>query len=153
MRLVLTTLLAVATVGSAFAGDDALDEANAARAARGLPAFVRDDGLSAAASAAADFRAARRMAGHTSNDFAYVPPGYHADAAGCAAWDPGMGFGACCLYENWTHAGAAFAIGPDGRRYMHLFVKGGVGDRMASVGASVREFGGRVRGRIGGRFR
>lgn len=105
------------------AADDALGEVNAARAARGLRPFVRDAGLSQAAAGAADYRAARRITGHTSNDFSFVPAGSTARAAGCAAWQPGWGWGACCTYEPWTFAGAAVAIGPDGRRYMHLFVR------------------------------
>lgn len=102
---------------------DALDEVNATRAARGLHPFVRDEGLTQAAAGCAEFRAARLMAGHTANDFAAVPSGAYATAAGCAAWDPGMGWGACCTYDNYTYAGAAYAYGPDGRRYMHLFVR------------------------------
>ena len=102
---------------------DALDEVNATRAARGLRPFVRDDGLTSAAAGCAEFRAARLMAGHTSNDFAAVPAGAYATSAGCAAWEPGMGWGACCTYENYTYAGAAYAMGRDGRRYMHLFVR------------------------------
>jgi hypothetical protein len=109
--------------GPSWAGEDALDEVNAARAARGLRPFVKDDGLTAGAINVADFRAARLMAGHTSNDFAGLPEGYTASAAGCAAWEPSMGWGACCTYENYRYAGAAWAIGRDGRRYMHLFVR------------------------------
>lgn len=102
---------------------EALDEVNAARAARGLRPFVRDDGLTAAAKSAARFRAARRLAGHTPNDFAHLPPGANANAAGCAAWPPELGWGSCCCYENWTYAGAAWALGSDGQRYMHLYVR------------------------------
>jgi hypothetical protein len=29
----------------------------------------------------------------------------------------------CCVYENYTYAGAAWVSGRDGRRYMHLFVR------------------------------
>jgi len=105
------------------AGEDALAEVNAARAARGLKPFAKDAELTAGAINVADFRAARLMAGHTSNDFAGLPSGARASAAGCAAWQPSWGWGACCTYENWTHAGAAYAIGKDGRRYMHLFVR------------------------------
>lgn len=104
-------------------GTEALDEVNAARAARGLRPFLRDDNLTIGAASAAVFRAARGVAGHTQNDFAHLPPGCSADAAGCAAWPVGSGFGSCCMYENWTYAGAAFAIGADGQRYMHLFVR------------------------------
>ncbi len=63
------------------------------------------------------------MAGHTANDFAAVPAGTSATSAGCAAWDPGMGWGSCCTYDRYTYAGAAYALGGDGKRYMHLFVR------------------------------
>lgn len=120
------TLPATATdaeIMSAIRGPDALAEVNAARASRGLRPFLRDDGLMAAAESAARWRAARRVSGHTSNDFGHVPAGSHADAAGCAAWEPSMGWGSCCAYEDWAYAGAGIAIGADGLRYMHLFVR------------------------------
>jgi len=102
---------------------EALDEVNSARAARGLRPYIRDDNLTSAATVCAEFRAARMMAGHTANDFAAVPPGGMASASGCAAWPVGMGWGSCCTYEGYTYAGAAYAMGPDGKRYMHLFVR------------------------------
>jgi hypothetical protein len=105
---------------------DALREVNEVRVRRGLRPFIHDDGLCQAACAAAEYRAARCIAGHC-NDFAFLPQGCSASAAGCAAWPPDMGWGACCTYDNYTHAGAAVAIGPDGQRYMHLFVRGGDG--------------------------
>ena len=102
---------------------EALDEVNAIRTARGLRPYVRDGNLTSAATACAEFRAARLIAGHTSNDFAALPPGTSATSAGCAAWEPGFGWGSCCTYEGYTYAGAAYATGRDGRRYMHLFVR------------------------------
>jgi len=105
-----------------FAAYDGLVEVNQRRAARGLRPFLRDEQLSRAAAAAADFRAARLMAGHTSSDFAFLPSGASASSAGCAAWPQGMGWGSCCSEDNWRYAGAAYAIGRDGQRYMHLFV-------------------------------
>jgi uncharacterized protein YkwD len=102
---------------------EALDEVNAARAARGLRPYIRDNNLTSAATACAEFRAARLMAGHTSNDFAALPPGTSATSSGCAAWEPGFGWGSCCTYDGYTYAGAAYATGRDGRRYMHLFVR------------------------------
>ncbi len=108
---------------SARAATDALDEVNATRAANGLPPFTRDANLTAAAEAAADYRAAYLLHGHTPNDFAFLPAGATAPAAGCAAWPASSGWGACCTYERWQYAGAAWAIGRDGRRYMHLFVR------------------------------
>jgi hypothetical protein len=102
---------------------EALDEVNATRAARGLRPFVRDHHLTLAAASCAEFRAARLIEGHTANDFAAVPAGGYATSSGCAAWEPGMGWGSCCTYEGYTYAGAAYSMGRDGRRYMHLFVR------------------------------
>ncbi len=105
------------------APDDGLAEVNAKRAGRGLRPFVRDDGLTQAARACAAFRAERGLFGHTSNDFAFVPPGASASSAGCAAYPASYGWMSCCVYESYTHAGAAWVTGADGRRYMHLFVR------------------------------
>lgn len=102
---------------------EALDEVNATRAARGLPPYVRDPGLTQAAMTIAMQRAARLTQGHTANDFAGVPAGTTASASGCAAWPASMGWGSCCTYDRYTYAGAAWAIGNDGRRYMQLFVR------------------------------
>jgi hypothetical protein len=113
---------AIASLATVTEGD-ALDEVNATRAARGLRPFIRDDYLTMGAKNAAQMRAASLTEGHTSNDFAALPPGGNATAAGCAAWEPSMGWGACCTYENYTYAGAAYVFGRDGRRYMHLFVR------------------------------
>lgn len=106
-----------------WAGENALREVNAARAARGLSPFIEDAKLKAGAVNVAEFRASRLMAGHTGNDFAGLPTGCLASAAGCAAWEPSWGWGACCTYDNYTYAGAAWAVGRDGRRYMQLFVR------------------------------
>jgi hypothetical protein len=107
---------------SADGAVDALDEVNAARAAAGLPPLVRDPALTAAAAGAASFRARARLFGHTSNDFAFLPAGGRAISAGCAAYPSALGWRSCCTYEGYTHGGAAYAVGEDGRRYMHLFV-------------------------------
>lgn len=101
----------------------ALAEVNAVRAQRGLPPYTEDPALTTAAEGAAEFRAARLIAGHTANDFAFVPAGTNAAAAGCAAWEPSLGWGSCCTYESYRYAGAAWRMGADGRRYMHLFVR------------------------------
>lgn len=106
-----------------FLSYDALDEVNAARAAKHLPPFVRDAGLTQGAAGAATYRAEHKIAGHTRNDFAFLPPYVKADAAGCAAWHPRDGWGACCTYDKYKYAGAAWCVGKDGRRYMHLFVR------------------------------
>ncbi len=102
---------------------NALEAVNDLRSRRGLRPFILDRGLTTAAQGAATFRAARRIAGHTSNDFSFLPSGSNASAAGCAAWEMSWGWGSCCTYENHTYAGAAWAIGGDGKRYMHLFVR------------------------------
>lgn len=117
------SLCLVATSGVARAAQDALDEVNAARAARGLRPFVRDDSLTKGAKNVAEFRAERLIAGHTGNDFAGLPDGALASASGCAAWEPSWGWGACCTYDGYTYAGAAWAMGKDGRRYMQIFVR------------------------------
>src|SRR5262249_16521319 len=70
---------------------DALAQVNALRAARGLPAYQHDPQLHEAAKGCAAFRARHRIAGHTSSDFAFLPAGSGATAAGCAAWPAGSG--------------------------------------------------------------
>jgi hypothetical protein len=122
-NILLAVLAFVCVTGSVRAAEEALAEVNAARAARGLRPFIKDDDLTAGALNVADFRAARLIAGHTSNDFGGLPVGTRATAAGCAAWEPSFGWGACCTYDNYTYAGAAYSVGRDGRRYMHLFVR------------------------------
>lgn len=104
----------------------ALAEVNQARAQRGLPPFQHDPLLSQAAFKAAQQRAARGIEGHLpESDFTCLPAGASADAAGCAAWGAGDGWGSCCTYDNYSHAGAAWVIGSDGRRFMHIFVRHG----------------------------
>lgn len=114
-----------AAVPAAVLQNDGLDEVNAKRAARGLRPFLRDDALTSAAHAAATFRARYLLFGHTADDFAFLPAGARADSAGCAAYPAEYGWLSCCTYENYTHAGAAYSIGSDGKRYMHLYVRSG----------------------------
>lgn len=121
--LALPVVPAVGEVKTVASAQQVLDEVNATRAARGLPPFMLDENLTRGAMACAMYRAQHRIDGHTPNDFGFLPPGAMARAAGCAAWPVGMGWGSCCTYENWQYAGAAYCIGPDGRRYMHLFVR------------------------------
>lgn len=102
---------------------DTLAEVNAARAKKGLKPFIYDAGLEVAAKKCAELRAASLIAGHLPNDFAHVPQGTTAKAAGCGALEPSWGWGTCCMYDNYTYAGAAVVMGRDGRRYMHLFVR------------------------------
>ncbi len=108
---------------ASVADGDGLDEVNALRAARGLRPFLRDEGLTAGARACAAARAARFQFGHTSNDFAFLPPGAHASAAGCAAYPASYGWMSCCVYDGGTYGGAAWVTGADGKRYMQLFVR------------------------------
>lgn len=113
-----------AKAASVEGATDALDEVNAARARLGLRPFKRDDGLTLAALRCSRHRADRLVEGHV-NDFAFLPAGCSAGAAGCAAWPQGAGWGSCCWQENWEYAGAAYAIGANGLRYMHIFVANG----------------------------
>lgn len=101
---------------------DGLDELNALRAARGLPAYVRDAGLTQAAGSCAVTRARTLCFGHLPNDFAHLPPGSRADASGCAAYPASYGWLSCAMWDRNTYAGAAWAMGMDGKRYMHLFI-------------------------------
>ncbi len=103
--------------------DDALAEVNAERARRGLKAFLPDPLLNQAARTCARLRAQSHIHGHLSSDFDHLPAGATASAAGCGALEPSWGWGTCCTYENYTYAGAAWVMGTDGRRYMHLFVR------------------------------
>lgn len=135
-RFTFVCVLAAAAAQPVRAADPALHEVNAARAARGLPPFVEDPNLTAAAMAAADHRARFRIAGHVTGgmgDFAFLPPGTAADSAGCGALEPSWGWGTCCTYENYQYAGAAVTWGADGRRYMQLFVRGSTGRQPAAA--------------------
>jgi hypothetical protein len=100
----------------------ALEEVNALRKLHGLPPFHEDKKLTVAARRVAKYRAARLIEGHV-NDFDFLPEGGQAAATGCAAWEPALGWGSCCTFERWRYAGAAWAMGRDGRRYMSLFVR------------------------------
>lgn len=112
------------TTATATGSDDALAEVNAARAQRGLSPFLPDAQLNQAALACAKQRCARSIHGHLpESDFSYLPAGASATAAGCGALEPSWGWGTCCTYDNYTYAGAAWVMGADGRRYMHLFVR------------------------------
>jgi len=123
MRWISTICLVVVFSAFTFGADDGLAEVNAKRAARGLPPFIEDPNLTAGAKNLADFRAARLISGHTSNDFNGLPVGTSASAAGCGALAPSWGWGSCCTYDRYRYAGAAWAWGRDGKRYMHIFVR------------------------------
>jgi hypothetical protein len=109
--------------------DDALDLVNKDRLAWGMKPFVRDGLLVKAAAACVKFRAKHGIWSH-SNDFYFFPEGVEptAKATGAEGMDPhwrsGAGWGTCCTDDpNFTHAGAAWAIGADGHLYMSLFVR------------------------------
>lgn len=121
---VLCFLVFTGTILPAAEPIEALGEVNRQRAERGLPPYAYDSDLTQAAGACAAYRAEHRLHGHTGSDFAFLPAGSHADAAGCAAWQ--SGFGACAVFETQYHtAGAAFVVGKDGLRYCQLFVRKG----------------------------
>jgi hypothetical protein len=123
VRAIATCADGTCTTVTTAASGTALDEVNALRAARGLRPLAHDPLLTQAAGRCAAFRAEHGLFGHTSNDFAFVPAGGSASAAGCAAYPASYGWLSCCTFENWTYGGAAFVTGRDGRRYMHLFVR------------------------------
>lgn len=103
--------------------NDALTEVNAERAKRGLKPFIHDALLTQGALACAKARAASHIHGHLSSDFDYLPSGAQATAAGCGALEPSWGWGTCCVFDSYTYAGAAWVMGSDGRRYMHIFCR------------------------------
>lgn len=117
-------LSAPATPVAANSIHEALDEVNAERAKRGLQPYIVDPLLTQAAKEAASRRASKFIHGHLpEGDFSCLPSGGHATAAGCGALEPSWGWGSCCTYDSYTYAGAAWVMGSDGRRYMHLFVR------------------------------
>lgn len=102
---------------------EALAEVNAKRATRGLPPYIYDEGLTVAASAAASHRARHLIFGHSANDFNFLPSGSTAASAGCAAYPASYGWLSCDIWERNHYAGAAWAAGRDGKRYMHIFIR------------------------------
>ncbi len=103
-----------------------LAEVNALRAQRRMAAYLPDPNLQAAAEAAAAYRAKYDIQGHVrggGGDFAFLPQGSWASCAGCAAWPPGMGFGACNIYGGERYCGAASCMGKNGVVYHHAFYR------------------------------
>jgi hypothetical protein len=109
---------------------DGLDEVNACRAQRGLPPFIRDPGLSVGAARCARTKANYCHTGHLNgpmSDFSCLDPGVQCSSTGADGSKHVLGdiwgWSTCCTYEPYMFAGAAWAIGPDGCRYMSLFVR------------------------------
>lgn len=120
----LTNPYSAGALASRAGRGNALDEVNELRAQRGLRPYRHDPLLERAAKRCADVRAAALHFGHTRNDFAYAAEvGVQASATGCAAWVPEMGWGSCSIYDGYTYGGAAWTLGADGKRYMHLFLR------------------------------
>jgi hypothetical protein len=88
-----------------------------------LPPYIYDHNLAVGAVACAKFRASKLMEGHTSNDFAFLPSGARASGSGCGAATPGWGWLSCFVYGDATHAGAGWAMGANGKRFMSLFIR------------------------------
>ena len=101
---------------------DAMADVNARRAAAGLKPFILDPELMEAAKNAASCRASILCTGHLQNDYAAGGPGYPASVSGCGVMQYGM-FLSCGSEDRKTYAGAAKALGKDGRWYCHLFVR------------------------------
>lgn len=123
MKKVLLMWLLITGMARGQGAVEALHEVNAERAKRGLRPYVMCPQLTAGALNLAQHRAKLLCAGHTVNDFSGLPVGTTAKASGCAAWHPSWGWGSCATFDNFTYAGAAYAVGRDGRRFMHLFVR------------------------------
>lgn len=103
-----------------------LEQVNARRRAAGLTPYIECPDLAAGAKACAEYRAAQGIAAHTGNDFAFLPRGCRASAAGCniAAHGGTAAFQTCAMYEAaCTHCGCATARAADGRVFHHLFVR------------------------------
>ena len=105
---------------------------------------MKDEGLTEAALAAATFRANHHISGHIPGqhgDFAYLPAGVKADAAGAGALTPDWGFATCAMYDSYEYAGAAWIKGNDGKLYCHLFVRGGASANNLIDTSSSRRWG------------
>ena len=105
---------------------DPLSQVNARRAAAGLRPYVQDPGLTRAAQAAVQYRARLRIRGHVQSgmgDFQFLPTGATAAAAGADWYGATAEFATCAMTDNYTFAGAASAVGPDGEWYHQLFVR------------------------------
>lgn len=116
------------TVVKTRATSSAFENVNRQRMSRGLRPFVFSEGLTRAAEKVAAIKAANCLSGHLSgpmSDFAMLEPGVQCAATGAdgskiSANDPN--WYTCCMDEPYVYAGAGSAIGPDGNKYMSLFV-------------------------------
>lgn len=114
------------TIAPAKVPGDPLAQVNARRAARGLRPYIADPGLTEAATAAVQYRARLRIRGHVQGgmgDFRFLPAGVEARAAGADWYGATEEFATCAMTDNYTYAGAASAVGPDGQWYHQLFVR------------------------------
>lgn len=100
---------------------DAIADLNARRAMYHLPPFKTDPVLLQAAMKAASCRAALRCAGHLKNDYDASTIGYPQAVSGCGVYN--MMFLSCGSDDRKQFAGAAKALGTDGKWYCHLFVR------------------------------
>lgn len=105
---------------------DPLAQVNARRSAAGLRPYILDPGLTQAATACVQYRARLRIRGHVTGgmgDFQFLPAGVRATAAGADGPGATSQFLTCAMTDNYTYAGAASAVGPDGQWYHQLFVR------------------------------
>lgn len=157
------TILAILCLCSPLsAATDAMTELNNQRGRVGLFPFIEDAGLTQGAMKCADYRASWGMAGHTGDDFKFLPPGcMHMMSNGWMQEKGGAGvsstgFSAC--YANYPqmlpkeqphggipgvvgnniYAGAAVAYDNRGQRYCSLFVSGSPSRMFHPIEAVVR---------------
>lgn len=100
---------------------DAMSDLNKRRAMYGLPPMKTDPVLLQAAMNAASCRAALRCEGHLKNDYDASSVKYPQVVSGCGVYN--MMFLSCGSDDRKQFAGAAKALGSDGKWYCHLFVK------------------------------
>ena len=102
---------------------DGLEEVNRLRRAHGVAEFERDLELNNAAIKLSLHRAKHLIAGHSDDDFGFLWDRKSADASGVGAAKDEWGWCTCCMLDKYRYAGAAWARGRDGQRYMSIFVR------------------------------
>lgn len=102
-------------------GVDAMADLNARRAMYHLPPFKTDPQLLQSAMNAASCRAALRCEGHLRNDYDASSVKYPQAVSGCGVYN--YMFLSCGSDDRKQFAGAAKALGSDGKWYCHLFVR------------------------------